>query len=75
LNIKNILKIKDKKYEIKFKHQKYTERGFKSEIKIALIIYFYDKIILIVYVYLKRMLKKEKKTWNVQDLLTISSQM
>jgi len=44
LNIKKYFKeLKIKKYEIKFKHQKYTERGFKPEIKISCIIYFYDK--------------------------------
>ena len=32
-----------KKYEIKFKHQKYTERGCEDEIKISPEIYFYDK--------------------------------
>ena len=44
LNIKKYFKeLKIKKYEIKFKHQKYTERGFKEEIKISPIIYFYNK--------------------------------
>ena len=34
LNIKKYFKeLKIKKYEIKFKHQKYTERGFNEEIK------------------------------------------
>jgi hypothetical protein len=44
LNIKKYFKeLKIKKYEIKFKHQQYNERSLKPEIKIAQIIYFYDK--------------------------------
>ena len=44
MNIKKYFKeLKIKTYEIKFKHQKITERGFKEEIKISPIIYFYNK--------------------------------
>ena len=54
LNIKKYYKgLNIKKYEIKFKHQKYTERGCEDEIKISPKIYFIIKINLIVYVYLK----------------------
>jgi hypothetical protein len=44
LNIKKYYKgLNIKKYEIKFKHQKYTERGCKDEIEISPKIYFYNK--------------------------------
>ena len=44
MNIKKYFKeLKIKKYEIKFRHEKYTERGLEPEIKISPIIYFYDK--------------------------------
>ena len=44
LNIKKYFKeLKIKKYEIKFRHEKYTERGLEPEIKISPKIYFYDK--------------------------------
>ena len=44
LNIKKYFKeLKIKKYEIKFKHQKYTEKGCEDEIRISPKIYFYNK--------------------------------
>ena len=44
MNIKKYFKeLKIKKYEIKFRHVKYTERGLEPEIKISPKIYFYDK--------------------------------
>ena len=44
LNIKKCFKtLKIKTYEIKFRHEKYTEKGLEPEIKISPKIYFYDK--------------------------------
>ena len=44
LNIKKCFKkLKIKTYEIKFRHEKQTERGLEPEIKISPKIYFYDK--------------------------------
>jgi len=44
LNIKKYYKeLKIKTYEIKFKHQKYTEKGCEDEIRISPKIYFYNK--------------------------------
>ena len=44
MNIKKYFKeLKIKPYEIKFKHQKFTERGCEDEIRISPKIYFYNK--------------------------------
>jgi hypothetical protein len=52
--------LKIKKHEIKFKPQKYTERGFEPKIKIAPIIYFYDKNKFNCFMYIRNACNRNK---------------
>ena len=80
LNIKKYFKeLKIKKYEIKFRHVKYTARGLEPEIKISPKIYFYDKdnfnCLRISEVHVTERKKKLTDAVKFQDLLNIILQM
>ena len=76
MNIKKCFKkLKIKTYEIKFRHEKYTERGLEPEIKISPKIYFYDKDNFNCLCISKMHVTEINKPVKPQDHLTISSQM